>query len=421
MTNYGSVRECSRDDWATNTPGDKVAVTEISNVPDLEYTRFHQLNDHILCKVIHELETIPINKRFCGEEWKTDPLKRFKQIKSQLSLNSGVLVRSYKTDAFSDYNEIIVTPECMKKDLLIQAHENGGHQGIDGTLYRLKLEAYWVGIYRDVELHVSSCETCQKAKLSLPTKAPLVSTPVGRTMQLLQVDVLEVPNSINRNRYLLVVEDAFSKWIECYPMKDQKAETITKFLVDVFARLGIPEFLHSVQGRNFESALLKETSKSLGIIKTHTTAYRPQGNALVERSNRTVLKMLLCYTEESYDWEENLPLVLFTYRTTKHATTGISPFQLIFGRDPPNMIHLEPLGGYEPSGYERFLRQRLASLKEFVEGHRVEAQRRQKEYYDKGSKIYECSKFTVGKPVLLSIPRMGVNSKLKIDGKEDGE
>ena len=52
-------------------------------------------------------------------------------------------------------------------------------------------------------------------------------------------------------------------------------------------------------------------------------------------------------------------------------------------------------------------------MKKFVEGHRVQAQRRQKEYNDKGSKVYESSKFTVGKPVLLSIPRMGVNSKLK--------
>ena len=88
------------------------------------------------------------------------------------------------------------------------------------------------------------------------------------------------------------MEDAFSKWIECYAMKDQKAETITNILVDVFARLGIPEFLHSDQGRNFESALLKETCQSLGIIKTHTTAYHPQGNALVERSNRTVLQTI---------------------------------------------------------------------------------------------------------------------------------
>ena len=62
LTNYGSVRECSRDDWATHNPENKVDVKEISNVPDLENTRCNQLIDHILCKVIHELETIPINK-----------------------------------------------------------------------------------------------------------------------------------------------------------------------------------------------------------------------------------------------------------------------------------------------------------------------------------------------------------------------
>ena len=100
------------------------------------------------------------------------------------------------------------------------------------------------------------------------------------------------------------------KWIECYPIEDQRAKTITTILVELFARLGILDYLHSDQGRNFESTLLKETCKSLEIVMTHTTAYHPQRNALVECSNRTVLEMLRCYTEKSYDWEENLPLVL---------------------------------------------------------------------------------------------------------------
>ena len=83
--------------------------------------------------------------------------------------------------------------------------------------------------------------------------------------------------SLKGNRYILVVEDSFTKWLECYPMPDQKAETITEILVDIISRLGIPEFLHSDQGRNFESRLLKETCKSLGIRKTHTTPYHLQG------------------------------------------------------------------------------------------------------------------------------------------------
>ena len=84
-----------------------------------------------------------------------------------------------------------------------------------------------------------------ESQLPVPTKAPLINTPIGRTMQLLQVDVLEVLVSSKGNRYLLVVEDSFAKWLECYPMSDQKSETITEILTETFSRYGIPEFLRS--------------------------------------------------------------------------------------------------------------------------------------------------------------------------------
>ena len=93
---------------------------------------------------------------------------------------------------------------------------------------------YWVGMTVDVEKYIVSCEKCQKAKLLRPVKAPLQNTPIGRTMQLFQVDVVEVPMGVKGNRYLLVGEDEFSKWIECHPMKDQTSETITTILVDIF-------------------------------------------------------------------------------------------------------------------------------------------------------------------------------------------
>ena len=96
----------------------------------LKIQDFINLMSHILCKVIHELETIPINKRFCGGEWKTDPLKRFKQIKSQLRLKSGMLVRSYKTDAFyvstfgRIYSEIMSTILCYIDSVKIDTDTN---------------------------------------------------------------------------------------------------------------------------------------------------------------------------------------------------------------------------------------------------------------------------------------------------------
>ena len=76
-----------------------------------------------------------------------------------------------------------------------------------------------------------------------------------------------------------------------------------------------------------------------------------------------------------------LPLVLYAYRTTKHASTGITPFELMYGRDPPNMIHLKTPAEYNPSSYDLFLFKKLAELRDFVECQMVESQKRQKYYY----------------------------------------
>ena len=67
------------------------------------------------------------------------------------------------------------------------------------------------------------------------------------------MDVLELPLSNCRNRYLLVCVDGFSSWLQAYAMPDQTAGRIAGILIEMFCRLGHPQFLHSDQGRNFES------------------------------------------------------------------------------------------------------------------------------------------------------------------------
>ena len=77
--------------------------------------------------------------------------------------------------------------------------------------------------------------------------------------------VLEVPVSSKGIKYLLVIEDAITKWLGCYPMSNQTSETIMGILVEIFSRYGIQKFLHSDQRQNFESPLLKQTCSALGI------------------------------------------------------------------------------------------------------------------------------------------------------------
>ena len=73
---------------------------------------------------------------------------------------------------------------------------------------------------------------------------------------MIAVDALEVPVSRNNNCYLMVVQDYFTKWVEAIALQNQTAVRITEELVGICAKFGIPEILHSDQGRAFESTVL---------------------------------------------------------------------------------------------------------------------------------------------------------------------
>ena len=142
------------------------------------------------------------------------------------------------------------------------------------------------------------------------------------------------PESPEGNRYILVVGDYFTKWMEAYTLPDQEATTVEKKLVDeFFCRFSIPEQLPSNQGKQFESKLISTICKLLQVKKSQTTPYHPQSNRLVERFNRTVSNMLASTVKENpFEWESHLRKVCLAYTTSVHATTGHTPFFLMFGR-----------------------------------------------------------------------------------------
>ena len=90
------------------------------------------------------------------------------------------------------------------------------------------------------------------------------------------------------NKHVLVVTDRLTKYAIALPLKDQTAETTASALFyEIFCVHSFPQFIHSDQGRNFESELFKEICRLLEIRKTHTTPGRPSSNGLVERFNQT--------------------------------------------------------------------------------------------------------------------------------------
>ena len=201
-----------------------------------------------------------------GQECGQYPLRRYVQLWSQLQVVDGVLCRQYVPSPMSETVTVPILPVSMRPQALIRNHDipTAGHQGAERTLHRLRKEAYWISMAKDVERHCQECTKCQQSKLPMPQRAPLTNVPVGRPREMIAVDILEVPVSSNNNRYLLVVQDYFTKWAEAIPLPDQTATRITAELIKLFCTHGHPDILHSDQGRNFESTILAPTLQAFG-------------------------------------------------------------------------------------------------------------------------------------------------------------
>ena len=86
---------------------------------------------------------------------------------------------------------------------------------------------------------------------------------------------------------------------------------------------------------------------TLGITRTRTSAYHPQGNGQVERMNRT-LKDMLAKMLDNYqrNWDTQLQKAVFAYRVSINETTGFTPlFQVNFGRSPK--LPIDVMIGFE--------------------------------------------------------------------------
>ena len=167
--------------------------------------------------------------------------------------------------------------------------------------------------------------------------------------------------------------------------KDHCSDLVWQF----FVHYGFPARLHSDQGRNFESRVIKELCVLGGIQKSRTTPYHPMGNGQCEKFNRTLLEMLgTLEPDQKADWNTYVAPLVHMYNSTKHDTTGYSPYFLLFGREPRLPIDvLLPSPDHEhTSSYTTYvadLRKRIKYAHELVDARIKKHGEANKELYDR--------------------------------------
>lgn len=235
----------------------------------------------------------------------------------------------------------LVLPKNRREEVLKLAHCSifGGHMGAKKTTERIRYSFYWTGLSKDVRKFCQLCGDCQMTRrIQQKDRTPI--TPVTRPslpFQVVNVDLIGPiqPPSSKGHRYILCMVDQHTRWAEAVPLTSLNAKATCEALLSIFMRTGIPNVIASDNGTNFHSALTQEFERRIGSSPRFSTPSYPQSNGLVERFNQTLKRMLHhVIREEPRNWHTKIPFILWAYREVPNSTTGVAPFQLLYGRKP---------------------------------------------------------------------------------------
>lgn len=292
--------------------------------------------------------------RVSAEDWITtvqsgdSEIKRIKEIlddpetakiaavRKEYKIKNGRVFRiiDEKTDRW-------VVPRGVRWQLLKANHDDVGHFGFDKTLERVRASYWFPKMRKFIKKYVSSCLGCAHHKVPSGAKEG----------QLHPIPKIEIPfhtvhadhlgpfvRSRKKNMYLLVIVDAFTKYVNLTPVRSTKSKASIKVFRHYFSLFGVPTRLITDRGTSFTSRKFKSFTAALGIKHILNSVATPRANGQVERYNRTILSALgsMTHDQGAETWDDYIPEIQIGINTSVHEVTKKTPTELLFGR---NVLH----------------------------------------------------------------------------------
>uniref|UniRef100_A0A8C5BI86 Gypsy retrotransposon integrase-like protein 1 n=1 Tax=Gadus morhua TaxID=8049 RepID=A0A8C5BI86_GADMO len=294
---------------------------------------------------------------------------------------------------------------------MAHSHLLGAHLGMDKTRERVLARFYWPGVKGDVVRYCQSCPECQRTARRPTARNPLIPMPIIEVpFERIALDIVgPLPKTSRGHRYILVIVDYATRYPEALPLRATTTKAVARELMLLFSRVGIAREVLTDQGSCFMSRVMKQLLSLLQVSQLRTSVYHPQTDGLVERFNKTLKQMLKKVMDaDGKNWDQLLPHELFAVREVPQASTGFSPFELLYGRIPRGLLDLaKEAWESRPSPHRTLVdhveqvRDCMAQVWPIVRDHLRQAQQAQARVYNRGAQL---RLFRPGDLVMMLIP-----------------
>jgi len=284
------------------------------------------------------------------------------RVKDELTLQNEMLLKG----------ERLIIPRVSRRDTIEKIHQ--GHLGIVKCLRRARESVWWPGINQEIKDFVLNCQQC---KIHKENKVePLITSEFPeRPWQKIGADFMYK----NKKQYL-VIQDYYSRFIFCYPMKTTTARVVTDVFRQLFAVHGIPDIVRTDGGPPFQSFDFKNFCNLYNIKHITSSPLYSQSNGFIESGVKTAKALLD---------EEDSTLAFMNYRATP-LENGFSPAQLLFSR---NIRTLVPVISRKLSPY--------IPQKENLIEKEEQVRERQKKFYNKRHRVEDLTQLKEGTRVWI--------------------
>uniref|UniRef100_A0AAQ4QNV2 Gypsy retrotransposon integrase-like protein 1 n=1 Tax=Gasterosteus aculeatus aculeatus TaxID=481459 RepID=A0AAQ4QNV2_GASAC len=218
-----------------------------------------------------------------------------------------------------------------------------GHMGYEKTLDRIMTRFYWPGIRGGVRHRCESCPEYQFVNSPAIPRASLRPLPLMEVLfEWIGMDLIgPFHRSARRYRFVLVLVDYATRYPEAVPLHNISAKSVAQALFQVISRVEIPKEILTDEGTSFMSCTLRTLRVTGHQVHSYERVSPPQTDGLVERMNKTLRSMICKYiSNDEHNCDHWLDPLLFAVREVPQASTGFSPFELLFGRTPRGVLDL---------------------------------------------------------------------------------